>query len=121
MKTRIYGHEGEHWKPYTAVALESALASGKTVIIDFTADWCQTCKVLSAAVLHTEPITQVLEEKGIVSLTADRTREGEAAELLRKLGPDQVPVWAIFDPANPSKPTVIRGGCTQGQLLELLQ
>ena len=122
MKTRIYGHEGEHWKPYTAVALESALASGKTVIIDFTADWCPSCKAFAVAVLYTQPITAVLEEKGIVSLTADCTRrEGEASELLRKLGPEQVPVIAIFNPANPSKPTVIRGGYTQSQLLELLQ
>ena len=111
----------KHWQLYSAAALESALASGKTVIIDFTADWCPTCKAFAIAVLHTEPITAVLEEKGIVSLTADCTREGEATELLRKLGPEQVPTLALFDPANSLKPTVIRGGCTQKTLLERLQ
>ena len=111
----------EHWRPYSTAAFESALMSGKTVIIDFTADWCVNCHILKATVLVTEPIIAVLEEKGIVSFTADCTREGEATELLRRLGPEQVPVLAIFDPANPTRPTVLRGWYTQSQLLELLR
>jgi len=121
MRTRIYGHQGEHWKPYSTAAFESALASGKTVIVDFTADWCVNCKALEAMVLQSQPILTLLEQKGIVSLTADCTRQGEATELLRQLGPEQVPVLAIFDPADPSKPTVMRGIYTQSTLLKKLQ
>ena len=121
MRTRLYGHEGKHWKPYSAAALESASASGKTVIIDFTADWCFNCKLLEATVLQSKPVLTLLDGKGIVSFTADCTRQGEATELLRQLGPEQVPVLAIFDPDNPSKPTVLRGYYSQNRLLELLQ
>jgi thiol:disulfide interchange protein DsbD len=114
-------HQAQHWQPYTAAAFESALASGRTVIIDFTADWCVNCKILEATVLRSQPILDLLDERGIVSFMADCTREGEATQLLRQLGPEQVPVLAIFDPANPSQPTVIRGFYTQRQLLELLR
>jgi thiol:disulfide interchange protein DsbD len=124
MRTRLYGHEGEHWQPYSDAKLDAALASGKTVAVDFTADWCANCKVLAATVLQTRPVLTMLAEKQIVSLEADRTREGEAAELLRELGPDQVPVLAIFYPPNPGSPTVkvkvLRGMYTQKMLLELV-
>jgi len=121
MRTRLYGHEGKHWKLYSDSAFESALSSGKTVIVDFTADWCVNCKVLEAQVLQSEAILSLIDEKGIVSLTGDCTRHGEATELLSQLGPFQVPTIAIFNPANPSKPIVLRGFYTQKTLLELLQ
>jgi thiol:disulfide interchange protein DsbD len=113
-------HHGEHWKPYSDAALESALSSGKVVIIDFTADWCVNCKVLAATVFQTETTLTLLEDKQIVSLEADCTRDGEARNLLLRLGPELVPTLAIFDPAEPSKPTMIRGGYTQKTLTERL-
>jgi thiol:disulfide interchange protein len=76
---------------------------------------------LEATVLQSEAILSLLDKKGIVALTGDCTRQGEAAALLRQLGPEQVPTLAIFDPANPSKPVVIRGFYTQNTLLELLR
>ena len=121
MRTRIYGHQGEHWKPYSDAALESALSSGKTVIVDFTADWCVNCHILEEWVLQSEVILTLLEEKQIVSLQADCTREGEAMDMLLQLGPFSVPTLAIFDPANPAKPTVLRGFYTQNKLVDLLR
>ena len=121
MKTRIFGHQGAHWQPYSESAFQSALSSGKTIVIDFTADWCVNCKVLEAAVLRSDTITTLLDKKGIVSLQADCTRKGEAMELLLKLGPMQVPALAIFEPAKPNEPTVIRGFYTQQSLAELLR
>ena len=120
MRVRIYGHQGEHWQPYSRSALDSALSSGKRVIVDFTADWCVNCKVLAATVLQSEETLALLEEKRIVSLEANCTRHGEATELLRQLGSEAVPVLAIFDPAHPTQPTVVRGFYTQKTLTELL-
>jgi len=118
MRVRIFGHQGQHWKPYSKAAFESARSSGKTIMIDFTADWCVNCKVLEAAVLQSKTILTLLDDTQIISLTGDCTRDGEAMELLLQLGPFQVPTLAIFDPAEPDKPTVIRGGYTQKTLIE---
>jgi thiol:disulfide interchange protein DsbD len=120
MRVRIYGHKGEHWKPYSDAVFEAARSSGKIVIVDFTADWCLTCKALEEMVLQSETILTLLDEKQIISLTGDCTRDGEATELLLQLGPFQVPTLAIFDPAEPEKPTVVRGYYTQKTLTELL-
>ena len=121
MRTRIYGHQGEHWKPYSDAALESALLSDRTVIVDFTADWCMNCKVLEAWVLQSESILTLLDERRIVSLTADCTREGEALNLLLQLGPFTVPTLAIFDPSRLGEPVLVRGFYTQERLKELLE
>ncbi len=113
----------KHWKNFTPEAFETALKSGKTVVVDFTADWCVTCKVLEATVLNTEPITKALEANNIESFIADCTHEdGAANRFLQKFGTEHVPVplLAIFDPKNPTQPTVIRGGYTQKTLLKHL-
>jgi thiol:disulfide interchange protein len=121
MQSRLHGNQGQHWKLYTLSEFESARASSQPVLIDFTADWCVNCKVLEATVLKTDSILKLLDEKHIVSLVADCTRQGEATELLKKLGSEQVPVLALFDPNNPSQPIVLRGYYTQKKLIELLE
>jgi len=122
-ETQIEGetHQGKHWQPYSHAAWEAALASGSRVIVDFTADWCVNCKVLEATVLRSEAILALLDELDIVSFQADCTREGEGQELLLMLGPFTVPTWAIFDPANPTRPRVERGWTTQRSLAEMLR
>jgi hypothetical protein len=42
-------------------------------------------------------------------------------DLLLELGPFQVPTLAIFDPAKPTEPIVIRGFYTQKSLAEVLE
>ena len=121
MRTRIYGHQGKHWQPYSKSAFDSAQSSGRMVIVDFTADWCVNCKVLEATVLQSETVLTLLDEKQVVSLMGDCTRKGEALELLMQLGPFQVPTLAIFDPANPMEPRVYRGFYTQKTLMDWLR
>ena len=109
-----------HWTLYTPERFDEALAAGRPVVVDFTADWCMNCKALEIYVLETKPVLDKLDEKNAVSLMADRTKEGDASAFLRKLGADIVPTLAIFDPKKPNEPMILRGGYTQKTLLELL-
>lgn len=109
-----------HWKLYTPQRFEEAMMQGKPVVVDFTADWCMNCKALEQAVLETKPILDKMDEKGVVSFMADRTNEGDASAFLLKLGGDIVPTLAIFNPKEPDKPIILRGGYTQRQLLAIL-
>ncbi len=111
-----------HWAPFTEEKLNAALAEGKPVLIDFTADWCLSCKYFEKTVLQTDEIKSLLDEKGIVSLKADCTKtEMEGAVFLAKLGSGAVPVLALFTPENPTAPTVIRGGFYKQTVLDLLR
>ncbi len=111
------------WQPYSQAKLEALLAEKKTVMVDFTADWCFTCKTLEATVLNTNDVRATIERQGVVPLVADwTTRDPQMTELLTVLaGRPNVPVLAIFPASRPNEPIVITGGYTKASLLAKLE
>jgi suppressor for copper-sensitivity B len=103
--------------------LETGPAELKTILIDFTADWCVNCKTLEAFVLNTEAVHRKIAELGAVALKADWTtrQEPDVNVMLDLLGGRQVPTLAIFPAGHPNHPIIFRGGYTQGDLLAALE
>ena len=84
--------------------LQRLTAEQRTVLVDFTADWCLTCKFLEHTVLNTAEVQQLMETNGVVKLVADWTNgDPEISGILEALGSKQVPVIAIF-PSGPAQP-----------------
>ena len=93
----------------------------KTVLVAFTADWCQTCHVYENTVLHTAPVIDSLRRLGVVTVKADWSQDApEVTEMLDVLGSRQIPVIAIFSAKDPNHPSVFRGGYAQQELLDAL-
>src|SRR5262249_47332232 len=44
------------WQNFSDESLNQALQNKKTVLVDFTADWCLTCKVNEKTVLDSKPV-----------------------------------------------------------------
>lgn len=123
-------NEGRHargeelpWQPFTTRAeLKKLLDAGHTVLVDFTADWCATCKTLEAAVLNTAEVREAVRRNGVVTVQADWTHEApEISAMLDLLGGRQVPTIAIFPAGRPNEPIIFRGGYTKQRLLEALE
>ena len=96
----------------------------KTVLVDFTADWCLTCKQNEARVMRTAPVVEAIRRLGVVTLKADWTHREKSAEVTRMLdvlGSRQVPVIAVFSAKDPKHPTVFRGSYTQEEILAALK
>lgn len=99
------------------------LTGPKTVLVDFTADWCLTCKQYEARVMRTAPVVEAIQRLGVVTLKADwshREKSVEVTRMLDMLGSRQIPVIAIFSAKDPNHPSVFRGGYTQKELLDAL-
>lgn len=111
------------WKPFSVQKLGQLTTEKKTVMVDFTADWCLTCKVLEKTVLNTSAVKEFVEANNIDTLMADWTEDNdEIKESLEKLGSNgQIPVLAIFPASNPKKPIVLIGGYSQQMLLDSLR
>jgi thiol:disulfide interchange protein DsbD len=110
------------WKLYSHVRLSEAIAEGRTVFVDFTADWCATCKLNERTSLNVKETKVFVESNGIVTLKADMTGEApEADELKQRLGGGPLPFYAVFPASAPDKPIVFDGLLTKSRVLEALK
>lgn len=92
------------WQPFSEAAVD-ALA-GRPVFIDFTADWCLTCKVTEKNVLDTETVRNAMSEYGVVPLKADWTRRDDTITAwLRRYGKAGVPFYLVI-PADRTKAAI---------------
>ncbi len=90
------------WMPYSEAALQTALASGNVVVLDFTAEWCLNCKTLEAVVLGKDPVKSLLLGDDVVPMVADVT--GSTApgwQKIKELDQVGIPLLAIFSPGQP--------------------
>ncbi len=110
------------WTAYSHKALEEDLGK-RLVLVDFTADWCPTCKVVEATALADDTVLAWKKRYDLVLLKVDMTRENPEGEaLLRAVGSVSIPVIAIFGPGKEAySPLVLRDVVTRGQIAEALK
>lgn len=110
------------WRKFSIDELTQLTAEGKTVMLDFTADWCPNCKYLEHVVLNTPKTKDFIERRGIVAMVADLTEyPAEEQALLNSLGAKTIPFMAIFPAGRPNEPIVLPDVYTQGTLFEKLE
>ncbi|HJQ82104.1 MAG TPA: thioredoxin family protein, partial [Lacipirellulaceae bacterium] len=111
------------WQPFSLERLKQvAVDEGRTVLVDFSAEWCLNCKFFERTVLHTEPIRTAIERAGALTMYADFTDYPEEIDrTIRALGANGVPVIAIFPGDDPYRPIVFRGSYSQQKLISALQ
>jgi thiol:disulfide interchange protein len=86
------------WSP---AAVEAALADGRPVLVNLTADWCVTCKFNEATALETAPVQAALDRTGAAYLVGDWTRRDAAiAAELERHGRSGVPLYLVYTPGR---------------------
>ena len=111
------------WQNFSEQNLQAAMSEKKTVLVDFTAQWCLTCKANERFALNTEDTLELVKEHGIVPLYADYTDESdEIRRWLEKYESISVPLTVIFPAGKPPEQAIVlRDVYTQGQLLDSLR
>lgn len=110
------------WQPFDRAALTRLQSEGKTVLVDFSADWCATCKWNLKFVINTRPVAEAIRENGIVPLLADWTDgSDEIKQMLASLESKSIPVLAIFPADRPGEVIVLRDTVTRSQVIEAIK
>ncbi len=95
-------------QPWDAAAVTAALEAGQPVFIDFTADWCLTCKFNERTVLSREEVRAAFTEHQVAFFVADWTRrDARITAKLAEHGRAGVPMYLVLSPGAPDKPEVL--------------
>ena len=96
------------WESFSPEKLEAHFRDNRTVLLDFTAEWCLTCKVNEKTVLSDPDVVNKIKASGIVTVRADWTsRNPDITRLLSKFGRSGVPLYVLFPAGRPSEPIVL--------------
>jgi len=114
------------WEPFSRERLADLRQKGATVLVDFSADWCMTCKYNLATAIETSKVKAEIERNRVVPLLADWTDGSPEIKLmLESLQSKSIPVLAVFPPIRLGKPLpepiVLRDLITETQVLSAIR
>jgi thiol:disulfide interchange protein/DsbC/DsbD-like thiol-disulfide interchange protein len=108
---------GETWSPQRVAELQG---QGRTVFVNFTADWCVTCKVNEVGVFADPAVKAALSGEKATYLVADWTlRDAQIASALASHGRVGVPLYLVYRPGV-AQPTILPQILTSGAVLDAL-
>ena len=58
--------EKPEWQNYNDTDIAKLTEQGKTVLVQYTADWCATCQRQEENIFQSEKITKLFKEKNVV-------------------------------------------------------
>jgi len=87
------------WQNWSAEAVQSELAQGHAVFVDFTAAWCVTCQINKQTTLSQADVLADFAAKQVRLMRADWTRRDPAiSRALAELGRSGVPAYVLYAP-----------------------
>ena len=106
--------------------VEKQIDQGQTVMIDFTADWCQNCKFNERFAFNTLQTLEVVKNNSVVVVKADMTHDDELTDEINQFLVDlghsdkSIPYMVIF-PANGSAPVAFSGPVARSTVVKALK
>lgn len=109
------------WVAWSPESEQEARESGRPVLIDFTADWCITCKVNKRTSIEIERVRSVLNKMEAVTLIGDYTdRDPRITKILKQYRRAGVPLVLVYG-AGQSEPQVLPTILTPQIVLDALE
>jgi thiol:disulfide interchange protein DsbD len=86
------------WVDYDPALVTKTLASGQAIFLDFTADWCASCKTFEKTHLNTKATRKVFVETHTMTMKVDLTSDEGEWDFLAKFGRSGLPAYVILMP-----------------------
>jgi len=116
-----YAEGAIQWRGWTQEEVDRLRAEGRPVFIDFTADWCLSCKANEAVAFSSQRVADRFRELGVVAMKADWTRgDPLITRALGRYGRDGVPLYVLYDGRVDSEPQLLPQLLTPDTVLEAL-
>lgn len=114
--------ENPHWEKFDPESFD-ALLGQQNVLVQFTADWCPSCKALEHTTLSEKRMQRLRSKYEMRTIRVDLTRENKAGQaLLEAMGSSSIPVIVLFPKGEKKvQPLVVRDLITPQQLKEALK
>src|SRR5258708_14663020 len=96
------------WQTFSQQSLDNALQSGRPIFVDFTADWCLTCKANERFALDNAAVRQALVQHRVVMLRADWTHaDTEITQILKEHSRAGGPMYLFYTVGKDRRPMII--------------
>jgi thiol:disulfide interchange protein len=111
------------WQPFSPESLQRARSNGRTVMVDFSANWCPTCKWNLKVAIETDAVRDLIKTNRVVPMIADWTdRSPIIKKALNDLGYNSIPLLVIWPSTPPeAKPIILPDLMTQDRVLEAIK
>ena len=110
------------WKDFATHDVLAMAKEGRTVFIDFTAEWCVTCKAFEKTVIETDEIKAAFAAGCVETVKADYTNEDEEiTKWIKKYNRPGVPMYLIIPAGKPDGVITLPDLLTKAAILEGLK
>lgn len=119
--TSTVAGNGIIWQTFSKAEVDQHLKNGKVVFLDFTAEWCQTCKLNEKTVLSGQTVGDKFKAADVQALKGDWTlNDPVITEVLRKFQRSGVPLYVVMSPHRPGSPIVLPELLTEKMVLDAI-
>lgn len=110
------------WLPYDKELVRHYVEAGHTVFVDFTAEWCFTCKTNLHTSIDIEATRKLMRELRVIPIEANYTnKDPKMKKIINAYGRASVPMYLVFTPFQPDSPQILDEVLTPGTVAEALK
>lgn len=90
------------WQSYNSETIIALNEAKENIFIDFTADWCLTCKFNERFLINTKKFKDFVEKNNVYLFVADLTESNEVYyQALSSYGRDSIPLYVYYHNGEP--------------------